>query len=64
MSEMTTADILDLALKKEQTAYRFYDRMLSQTKVKLLTDLLLQLREEEQKHVVMVQKKITQMNLG
>ena len=64
MNEMTTADILDLALKKEQAAYRFYDRMLSQTKVKMLTDLLLQLKEEEQKHVIMVRKKIAQMNLG
>ena len=64
MSELTPVDILDLALKKEQTAYRFYDRMLSQTKVKMLTDLLLQLKEEEQKHVIMVRKKIAQMNLG
>ena len=64
MKDATPADILALALKKEQAAYKFYDRMLSRTKVKLLTNLLLQLREEEQKHVLLVQKKIAQMNLG
>jgi rubrerythrin len=60
----TWENILHAALRKERAAYRFYDEILSTTKVRLLRQLLETLRGEEAKHIDMVQKKIAQMNLG
>ena len=58
------SQILEVALKREREAYRFYDRLLSETKVGILKEILEQLRDEEQKHIRMIEKKIAQMNLG
>ena len=60
----TPADILDTALRKEKSAYNFYDRMAMQTRVAMVRELLEKLREEEAKHVRMIEKKIAQLFLG
>ncbi|MFH0954042.1 MAG: ferritin family protein [Verrucomicrobiota bacterium] len=59
----TWEEILQAALRKEKAAYRFYDEMLSATRIPILRDLLETLRGEEAKHMDMIQKRIAAMNL-
>ena len=60
----TPMDVLNLALKKEIAAYRFYDSALQDAKVGLVRDLFELLREEENRHVQMIKKRITRLALG
>ena len=65
VSKLTTAkEILETALHKEEAAYRFYDAVMNSTKVDFVKDLVSQLREEEQKHILLIQKKLAAMELG
>ncbi len=57
-------DILEAALKKEKVAFRFYNNLLQGTHVDFVRDLLEQLRDEEAKHVRMIEKKIAAMEAG
>ena len=56
--------ILRVALKKEQDSYSFYDRLLQDTTVAILQDILEELRDEELRHINMIKKKITEISLG
>ena len=60
----TPVELLEIALKKEQAAYTFYDRLLNRTQVDAVINLLSQLREEEAKHVQMIKRKLTMLRLG
>ena len=60
----TPAEILAVALKKEQNAFTFYDKVSKATNVDFIKELCDQLREEEAKHIKMIRKKITQHNIG
>jgi rubrerythrin len=60
----TPIEILQAALKKEKDAYHFYDTLLNSSTVFFLQDLLKQLRDEEHKHVLMIEKKITGFTSG
>ena len=60
----TPIEILQSALKKEKDAYHYYDTLLNSTTVLFLQDLLEQLRDEEHKHVVMIEKKIAKLQSG
>ena len=60
----TPMDVLRRALEKEQQAFEFYSDLLNQTRVRMLQDLLSTLKDEEQKHVKMIQNKIAELNLG
>jgi rubrerythrin len=65
VSRLTTAkDILETALYKEEAAYRFYDAVMNHTKVDFVRELVAQLREEEQKHILLIRKKLSQMERG
>ena len=55
---------MQAALKKEKDAYHFYDTLLNSTTVVFLQDLLEQLRDEEHKHVLMIEKILTKMQSG
>jgi rubrerythrin len=61
---MTAKEILETALTKEEAAYRFYDSVMISTKVDFVRDLVSQLREEEQKHVLLVRKKLSELERG
>ena len=64
-AELTTPmDILRKALEKEQQAFEFYSSMLNQTRVRMLQELLATLKDEEQKHIRMIQGKIADLELG
>jgi len=57
--------ILKSALKKEKASYRFYEDLLKKHKsVEILKDTIEQLKEEEYKHIQIIEKKITKLGLG
>ena len=60
----TPLEILQAALEKENGAYHFYNNLLNTTKVLFLQELLEQLRDEEHKHIQLIEKKIAKMNSG
>ena len=60
----TPIEILQAALKKEKDAYRYYGTLLNTTTVLFLQELLEQLRDEEHKHVLMIEKILTKMQSG
>ena len=60
----TPVEILQAALKKEKEAYHYYDTMLNSTTVVFLQELLEKLRDEEHKHVLMIEKILTKMQSG
>lgn len=60
----TPIDILHTALAREREAHRFYDSLLRGTHAPIMAELLTQLREEEQRHIRMIENRIAQMRLG
>ena len=66
MTELNTPmSILEEALRKEKASYRFYDDLLKDHKsVEILRDTIKQLREEEYRHIQIIEKKIAKLGLG
>jgi len=60
----TPIEILQAALKKEKDAYNFYETLLNSTTVLFLQELLEQLRDEEHKHMLLIEKLLTKMQSG
>ncbi len=61
---MTLNQILQVALGKEEEAHRFYDQLLGECRVDMVRDLLERLKNEEFKHIRMIEDMITRLNLG
>ena len=59
-----SGEILSAALAKEKAAYRFYERIETQARVDFVLDLVRRLKDEEAKHVKLVENMIAKMNLG
>lgn len=57
----TPIDILTAALKKERDAYRFYDELMNATTVTVVQELLEKLRDEENRHILMIERIISRM---
>lgn len=57
----TPVDILTAALSKERDAYRFYDELITTATVPLIEELLEQLRDEEHRHILMIEHKIAKL---
>jgi len=57
-------EILETALKKEKAAYRFYDNLLKNTKVRIFQEIFEELREEEAKHVEKIQNKLDEIRFS
>ena len=57
----TPIEILQAALKKEKDAYHYYDTLLNSTSVVFLQELLEQLRDEEHKHMLLIERKINKL---
>ncbi len=57
----TAIEILESALEKEKNAYKFYDDLLKTTTTGILGDILLELKNEEFKHVRLIEKKIMEI---
>jgi len=60
----TPGEILSAALAKEKAAYRFYERIENQTRIDYVSDLLRKLKDEEAKHVKLIENMLVNMNLG
>jgi rubrerythrin len=58
----TLTDILEAALKKEKAAYYFYDSVLKNTSVDILRETLEKLRQEEYKHIRIIEKEIVKLD--
>jgi len=58
------AEILQIALKKEESSLKLYNTMLEGSKVQFVRELLQKLRDEEAKHVQMIRKRISQLEMG
>ena len=56
--------ILETALKKEKAAYRFYDKLLKNTKVRIFQEIFEDLRDEEAKHVEKIQNKLEEIRFS
>ncbi len=57
----TPDQILRLALQKEKAAYEFYSEACSETKVDMIRELLEALRNEEAKHIKLIEKKLVEI---
>jgi rubrerythrin len=57
----TPIDILTAALQKEREAYAFYNRLISGSTVMVVQELLEQLRDEEHKHILLIEDKIARL---
>ena len=57
----TPIDILTAALKKEREAYSFYNQLIQSSTVTVVQELLEQLRDEEHKHMIMIEAKISRL---
>jgi rubrerythrin len=63
--ELKTPDeILQAALAREEEARDFYADMATHCRVGFVKELLERLKDEETKHVRMIQDMITKLNLG
>ena len=54
----TPADILGLALQKEESSYKFYDDMLKVTESAILKKLLTELKNAELGHIQKIKNRI------
>jgi rubrerythrin len=61
---MTVGDILALALEKEKAALYFYSELLNQTKIEEVRDLAAFLKDEENKHVRLIERRIAELSVG
>ena len=62
--DLTVAQILDMSLRREQQAHDFYEGLAATCSVVLIRELLDRLRDEESKHVSMIQKMQMRLELG
>lgn len=60
----TPMDILKAALRKEEAAHRFYANLQASSHSAPVRELLTQLREEEHRHIQLIERKIVELNLG
>ncbi|NLF23338.1 MAG: hypothetical protein GX590_09260 [Lentisphaerae bacterium] len=64
-TRLTTPDqILNAALAKEMQARDFYDGLARQTSVEFVRELLEELRDEEARHVRMIQNMLGRLGAG
>ena len=61
---LTPFEILQAALRREKSAYAFYDGLLKQSTVGFLSDMLEELLDAEFQHVRMIEIKIIAMERG
>ena len=60
----TPGEILEFALGQERESYRLYGELLDDSKAEVLRVLITQLRDEELRHVRLIERKIADLNHG
>lgn len=63
-TSLTPEEILRQALAKERTAFSYYDRMLKATSIEVIKDLLQDLKNEEYKHIKMIESRLARLTVG
>ncbi len=58
LSLSTPMEILEAALSKEKAAYNFYEKLLNNTNIGMLQEIIEQLLQEEYKHIQLIEKKM------
>jgi rubrerythrin len=61
---MIPGEILAIALGKEKEAHQFYEEALNQAHSDVMRELLAQLKDEEYRHIRLIESKITDLNMG
>ena len=54
----TPMEILEAALAKEKAAYDFYEKLLGNTSIGMLQEIIEHLLHEEYKHIQLIEKKM------
>jgi len=57
----TPNQLLEMALEKERAAYVFYSEACASSKVDMIRELLEELRNEEAKHIKLIEKKLAEL---
>ena len=60
----TPAKILEAAMTREKAAYEFYDSLLSHSKVQIITEMLESLKNEEYKHIKLIEQLSAELRMG
>jgi len=60
----TPGEILQAALAKEKAAYRFYERVEQESRIDYVQELVRRLKNEEAKHVRLIDSLLVRMKLG
>lgn len=60
----TPQKILDAAMTREKAAHDFYDRLLAHSNVAVITELLETLKDEEYKHIKLIDKLAAEIRMG
>ena len=58
LSLSTPMEILEAALSKEKSAYDFYEKLLGNTSIGILQEIIEHLLQEEYKHIQLIEKKM------
>ena len=58
LSLTTPMEILGAALSKEKAAYDFYEKLLENTSIGMLQEIIEHLLQEEYKHIQLIEKKM------
>jgi rubrerythrin len=64
LSLSTPMEILEAALTKEKAAYNFYEKLLNNTSIGMLQEIIEHLLEEEYKHIQLIEKKMATLRSG
>ena len=64
LSLSTPMEILEAALTKEKAAYNFYEKLLNNTNIGMLQEIIEHLLEEEYKHIQLIEKKMATLRSG
>jgi rubrerythrin len=64
LSLSTPMEILEAALTKEKEAYSFYEKLLNNTSIGMLQEIIEHLLEEEYKHIQLIEKKMATLRSG
>ena len=61
---LTVEEILKRSLAREKASFSFYDRLLKSTTVDLIQDLLQELKNEEYRHIKMIEQRTRRLGTG
>jgi rubrerythrin len=64
LSLSTPMEILEAALIKEKAAYNFYEKLLNNTNIGMLQEIIEHLLEEEYKHIQLIEKNMATLRSG